>query len=105
MKERYDFDALASFLRLVIAEHPVFEKIDLRGTKIEKEWRIERIDPPSRMRSGDWVIWDAKQGDDVFQLYFMYDPRNGRSVSIRAKRLAKSEFQLINIGLDEWVEL
>jgi hypothetical protein len=105
MRERYDFGALAAFLRQVIADHPVFEQVNLTSTKIGDSWHIERVDPPSRMRNGDWVIWDSGQGNEEFELYLMFDPKDGRTVSIRVKRLAKDRFQLIGLSLDQFIEL
>ena len=57
------------------------------------------------MKNGDWVICDANQRDEEFDLYFMFDPKLGRSVNIRAKRLARDSFQFVRITLEEWVSL
>lgn len=100
---RYDFSALTVFLRRVVREHPVFEKVSLASTKIETRWRFEKVDPPSRMRSGDWVIWEKKEEDDGFDLYYQFDATH--SVTIRARRLAKDRFELVGLSIEEWVSL
>lgn len=105
MRDRYDLVALAAFTRKMIMDHPSFEGVDLTQSSLTEEWHIERVDPPSRMRSGDWVIWDAEQGDEQFDLYFMFDERNGRSVTIRARRLARNQFELVSLAIGAWVEL
>ena len=103
MSARYDFSALTTFLKEVVRDHPTFEKVSLASTKIEAKWRLERIDPPSRMRSGDWVIWEKKEGDEGFDLYYQFDTTH--TVTIRAKRLAKDRFEFLGISIDEWVSL
>ena len=105
MRDRYDLTAVSAFIRDVIREHPTFEGVDLSSTLVENDWKRERIAPGSRMRSGDWVLYDVEQGDDRFDLYFMYDPKAGRCVTVQAKRLSKDHFQFVGLVLAEWVEL
>jgi len=103
MSARYDFSALTTFLKEVVRDHPTFEKVSLASTKIEAKWRLEKIDPPSRMRSGDWVIWEKKEEAEGFDLYYQFDATH--SVTIRAKRLAKDRFELVDLSIEEWVSL
>lgn len=51
------------------------------------------------MRSGDWVLFDAQQGDERFELYS--EAKDGRQISIRAKREFRTEYDLIEVMLDE----
>jgi hypothetical protein len=103
MSTRYDFAALTTFLKEVIRDHPTFEKVSLAATKVEAKWRFEKIDPPSRMRNGDWVIWEKKEEDEGFDLYYQFDANH--SVTIRAKRLAKDRFELVGLSIEEWASL
>jgi len=105
MRDRYDLAAVSDFLRTVISDHPTFEGVNLSATRVEDEWKRERIAPGSRMRSADWVIYDVERGDDRFDLYFMFDSDGGRSVTVQAKRLSKERFQFLGLTIDEWVEL
>lgn len=105
MHDRYDLVAISAFLRGVISEHPTFEGVSLTSTRLQDQWKRERIAPGNRMRSGDWVIYDVEQGDDRFDLYFMYDRAGGRCVTVQAQRLSKDHFQFLGLALDEWVEL
>ena len=79
--------------------------VDISGSRFGADWRLERVHPPSRMRSGDWVIWDPKQGDERFFLYLILDERTGDSVDIDCRRLAADRFEVIEITLGEWVNL
>jgi hypothetical protein len=103
MRERYDFPVLTVFLKKVVEEHPKVETVSIASTKVEARWRFESVDPPSRMRSGDWVIWDTTNEDGSFDLYYQFE--STRSVTIRAKRLSRDKFELIGISIDEWVSL
>jgi len=105
MRERYDFLALTQFLKVTLSEHPVIEGVDVTTSRLDQEWSLERVDPPSRMRSGDWVIWDAKQGDEEFILYFTYEGRSGKSVDIRCRRIDPDRFEVLGTSTSEWVEL
>ena len=103
MNERYDFPVLTTFLKQVIHDHPVFEGVSLTATRIDASWRFEPVDPPRRMRNGDWVVWDQKDQEGHFDLYFKFDPTH--SVTIEAKRLARDRFELVALSLDEWVKM
>ncbi|MGC4073106.1 MAG: hypothetical protein QM760_11405 [Nibricoccus sp.] len=103
MSARYDFSALTLFLKSVIRDHPTFDKVPLASTKVEEKWRLEKIDPPSRMRSGDWVIWDKNEENGGFDLYYQFDATH--SVTIRAKRLAKDKFEFASLSIEEWISL
>jgi hypothetical protein len=103
MTERYDFVALAAFLKESIQRHPTFGGVSLRDTRVGSKWRFEKVDPPRRMRSGDWVIWDQKDEDEALELY----TESGAThvVIIRAKRVAKNKFEFLGNSIDEWVSL
>jgi hypothetical protein len=103
MNERYDFQALTQFLKRIVQEHPSFEKVPLASTKIEAQWHFEKVDPPSRMRNGEWVMWDQNGGDESFDLYYNFDASH--SVTIRAKRLAKDRFACVGLSIEQWESL
>ena len=105
MSARYDLDAVRDFLVEVVDQHPVYEGVSLASGRIGTAWRAERIAPGQRMRCGDWVLYDVEQGDEQFLLYCVFDEKNGRSVTIRSKRLSRDQFEFIETSIDEWVEL
>lgn len=90
------------FLKKVVAEHPVFDGIRL-STNLGSSWRVERVDPPARMRSGDWVLYDQKQEGEEFELYFWTNQSS--QITIQARRLAKDQFVLLGIKRDDVVKL
>ena len=103
MTERYAFSALTAFLKQVVMDHPTFEEVSLAAAKIDMKWRFEKIDPPRRMRNGDWVIWDQKDEDEAFDLYYMVDATH--SLNIGAKRLARDRFEFVRLSIEEWTSL
>lgn len=102
IRARYDLDAVRAFLMRTVAAHPEVEGVTL-SSKLGRGWVVERMDPPSRMRSGDWVLYDPQQGDDEFELYS--DAGQGRQVSIRAKRESRSQYTVVAITIDELLYL
>ena len=102
MRAKYDLDAMTVFLKRIIAEHPAFGGVAL-STNVSGQWQFEPVDPPSRMRSGDWVLWDQHQDGDTFELYFI-TPKSAW-ISIEAKRLAKDRFGVVRISRDDVTDL
>lgn len=100
---KYDLNAVTAFLKTIIKQHPTFEDIPISSTKIGSDWVFEKADPPSRMRNGDWVIWDRREDDSAFELYYTYKP--GYSVTIFGRRLGKDRFEVIRLSIEEWVDL
>jgi len=103
MSERYDFTALTDFVRQIVRDHPTVKHVSLEKTKVGAKWRIEKVDPPRRMRSGDWVIWDKRDEEEIFELYYTFDETH--SVTARVKRLARGKFELLGLSIEEWVSL
>jgi hypothetical protein len=103
MSARYDFTALTSFVRQIIRDHPRFQEVSLARSKVGPEWRFENIDPPRRMRSGDWVIWDRKDEEESFDLYYTFSETH--SITARARRLARDRFELVGLSIEEWISL
>jgi hypothetical protein len=101
VRAKYDLTAMLAFLKKTIAEHPSVEGITL-SSRVSNNWRLERVDPPARMRSGDWVLYDQRQDGDRFELYYA----TGSSIiSIEAKRLASDSFELVRLTRDEVLQL
>lgn len=102
VRRKYDLSAMQVFLRKVVAEHPAWEGIRL-NTDFGQNWRFEPLDPPARMRTGAWVLYDQKQEGDEFELYFQTE--QDELVEIQARRLARDRFELIRLKLDRIVKL
>jgi len=102
MRAKYDLVAVGAFLKKVVADHPIYDGIRL-SADIGDGWRFERIDPPARMRTGAWVLYDQKQEGDEFDLYFWTD--HGSQITIQARRIARDQFELVRIKRDDIVEL
>lgn len=103
MSERYDLAALTAFVRDLVRDHPVVDGVSPAKSRISNKWRVEKVDPPRRMRIGDWVIWDPKDEDSSFKLYYVFDKNH--SVTAHVKRLAKDKFVLEGVAIEEWVSL
>lgn len=100
--DKYDLSAMLAFLKKTIADHPTVDGIRL-STNIRQSWHFEPVDPPARLRSGDWVLYDPKPGGDQFELSFW----TGQSseITIYGKRISRDQFEVIRIARDDIVEL
>jgi len=104
LRAKYDMDALTAFVRKVVEAHPNFAGVAL-STRIDGKWALEKVDPPSRLRSGDWVLYDQHAGDDEFTVYTITKERPYAWITIHAKRLAKDRFEFLELTRDDVVEL
>ncbi|MCX6952696.1 MAG: hypothetical protein NTV51_11110 [Verrucomicrobia bacterium] len=102
VRAKYDLDAVQRFLKQTVTEHPVHDGVTL-SKRLGHRWTFEPVDPPARMRSGDWVLCDQSRNGDVFELYFWTD--KGSVITLHVKRLAKDRFELLQITSDRVLDL